>query len=30
MTSQNYKKQGEKGLFDEQIIIARSSEIGNP
>lgn len=30
MTSQAYKKHGEKGLFDEQFTIARLSEIGNP
>jgi len=30
MTAQNYKIQGEKGLFDEQFTIERLSEIGNP
>jgi len=30
MTAQNYKIQGEKGLFDEQFTIEQLSEIGNP
>ncbi|MCZ2356682.1 MAG: hypothetical protein LC115_12595 [Bacteroidia bacterium] len=30
MTSQEYKTNGQKGLFDEQFTIERLSAIGNP